>query len=147
MTLFLVSTVGCKTTPETTPAPPVEALEPATGINIAIEEWEVKYDVANKVETDKMMCYKVLKIVALDKPKQNIWYKAGLWLGDYIVMIENRPGSMGAFSCSYLDSTIITWFPGKVRDNIYDEDGFWIERLRFDNDGGFSLKTLNVKYE
>jgi hypothetical protein len=145
--LTLAIVLGCKTTPETTPAPPVETLKPAVGLRFNIQEWNIKYDVTNKAETNEGRCYKVLLISQLPTPERNIWYKAGLRIGDYIVMVESRPGFMAPLQCKNLDSTIQLWFPGKARENIYEEDGFWIERLRFNIAGGFSLETLIVRYE
>ena len=135
------------------PPPDAEVYKPETGVSISIENWEINYALAAKrgLADNDIRCYKILKITKLPNPERNIWYKAGFRVGDYMSMFESRPGFMGTLFCEvYEDHDIEKWFPGKVRDNIYEEDGdgFWVERLRFDGPtGGFSLETLQVFYE
>lgn len=176
LVVILVSCLlaACQTTPDKTPIydinppPEVEVIKPEVGIGISIEDWEVNFDVATQKPSEKKKCYKVLKVVRLPNPERNIWYKAGLRIGDYIVMVESRTGEdnvdfyLGTLSCDTLESTIKTWFPGKAGSNLCsnwarvridgeeckkDPHGFYVERLRFDNNGGFSLETLQVIYE
>jgi len=163
---LLLLIIGCTTTPAPTPdtdGDTVIPAAPATGIGFAVEELWINYDIADKKPIEEEKCYKVLKVTRINDVANNIWFKAGLLTGDYIVMTESRPGMLGTLRCENADEAVKMWFPGKAMGQLCrnwtfmvsgedtecdpDPDGFWIERLRFENDKDFSLKTLQVKYE
>lgn len=148
--------------PETPSAPPLAPAELHMRMGLQIWSWYLKYDIAGKKPLDYEKCYKGMKVTSLPDKESNIWYRAGLREGDFIVMVESRPGFMATLNCSNEDEVLMRWFPGKARENLCtnplevwtkmqpcdpDSDGFWIERLRWKEAGEFELETLRVKYE
>lgn len=160
--IILLFIGGCTTTPKPEPTPPPAPGKLHMKIGLQVWSWYLKYNIAKKEATDDERCYKGMKVTKLPDKPNNIWYRAGLREGDFIVMVENRDGFMATLTCHNSDDAIAGWFPGKAREQLCtnpmevwlgtqecnpDPEGFYIERLRWQDGGKFTLETLIVRFE
>jgi len=92
-------------------------------------------------------CRKAFQILALPNPERNVWYKAGLRIDDWIIGIETPRGTMGYLPCEESSIAAESKFWDMFNDDIHEADGFWVERIRYNDSGEFSRKDIQVRYE
>ena len=169
--ILMVTLVGCSSvqkTPTVSETPgPIDGLVNAN-FSFKVRTMNINYSLVEQKKVDEKLCYIVIEITELPGDI-NALVIAVIQVGDFITMIEkygndpktdymldvshcdyddlpNLGYALDALYCEWDDiESVKEWFPGKVRAEIYTEDGFVVERMRFTGPKTFNTKVVHVK--